>query len=61
MKHFKVTFRKDGLNYETIWRAPSEIHCVIDIENMFIIPTDYDAIYPQNVVLSVTEIEDEQQ
>lgn len=61
MKQFKVTFRKNGLAYETVWKALSEIHCVVDIENTFTSSTDYDAIYPQNVVLSVTEIEDEQQ
>lgn len=61
MKEFKVTFRKNGLDYETAWKALSEIHCITDIEKMFTSFPDYDALYPQNVVLTVTEIKEEQQ
>lgn len=59
MKEFKVVFYKGGLNYETYWKAESEIHAVLGIEEMFTQPVDYGSVNPQNAVISVEEIKGE--
>ena len=55
MKQFKVVFIKNGLRYETHWKAESEVQCVFDIEDMFTVAPDYKSACPQNVVMSVEE------
>jgi hypothetical protein len=61
MKTFEVIFRKNGVEYKTLWEALAETHCIEDIENMFTFLLSFEANLNQNNVISVTEIKEERQ
>lgn len=57
MKVFEISFVKNGLRYETVWKAESEVVAINEIYAMFTSAPDPESRCPQNAVISIVETE----
>lgn len=60
MKVFHVKFRKNGLPYETYWKAEDMDSCMKEIETVVLdgIIDDDETVCPQNAIFVCEEVEE---